>query len=81
MKKSLFVLAPVVSTVIALGCAQPGPGVPSAQGVPGGPNFAVDPYWPKPLKENRIFAQVAGLAVDTARSRLGAASSENGAGR
>ncbi|HEY2627820.1 MAG TPA: hypothetical protein VGI57_01775 [Usitatibacter sp.] len=28
------------------------------------PRFAVDPYWPKPLPENWILGQVAGVAVD-----------------
>jgi len=28
------------------------------------PKFAVDPYWPKPLPENWILGQVAGIAVD-----------------
>ncbi|HZM47279.1 MAG TPA: hypothetical protein VFC14_20845 [Burkholderiales bacterium] len=65
MKKILFVLAPVVGALIALGCSQPGPRAPAAQGVPSGPKFAVDPYWPKPLRENVIFAQIAGLAVDS----------------
>ena len=65
MKKILFVLAPIIGVLIAVGCAQTGPRAPAPQGAPGGPRFAVDPYWPKPLKENRIFAQVAGLAVDS----------------
>ncbi|HEY6820850.1 MAG TPA: hypothetical protein VI321_02425 [Burkholderiales bacterium] len=28
------------------------------------PRFAVDPFWPKPLPENWILGQVAGIAVD-----------------
>jgi DNA-binding beta-propeller fold protein YncE len=28
------------------------------------PNFQVDPFWPKPLPNNWIFGQVAGVAVD-----------------
>ena len=28
------------------------------------PKFAVDPFWPKPLPENWILGQVAGIAVD-----------------
>src|ERR1044072_1728012 len=28
------------------------------------PKFAVDPYWPKPLPENWMLGQVAGIAVD-----------------
>src|SRR5262245_46557666 len=65
MKKILFVIAPLFGALIAFGCAQTGPGAPAPQGAPGGPRFTVDPYWPKPLKENYIFAQVAGLAVDS----------------
>ena len=30
----------------------------------GGPQFAVDPYWPKPLPDKWILGQVAGIAVD-----------------
>ena len=65
MNKLAYVLAPVLGALIAFGCAQTGPHAPAAQGAPGGPKFAVDPYWPRPLAENRIFAQVAGLAVDS----------------
>ena len=64
VKKILFMLAPVVGALIALGCSQPAPRG-AAQGVPDGPKFAVDPSWPKPLSENRIFAQIAGLAIDS----------------
>ena len=28
------------------------------------PKFAVDPFWPKPLPDNWILGQVAGIAVD-----------------
>ena len=28
------------------------------------PHYEVDPYWPKPLPENWIIGQVAGVAVD-----------------
>jgi hypothetical protein len=27
------------------------------------PQFKVDPFWPKPLPDNRILGQVAGIAV------------------
>ncbi|MBO0764859.1 MAG: hypothetical protein J2P50_09770 [Hyphomicrobiaceae bacterium] len=30
----------------------------------GPPQFAVDPFWPKPLPDNWILGQVAGIAVD-----------------
>jgi DNA-binding beta-propeller fold protein YncE len=43
-----------------VGSQQPG-------GVPGGrvaPRFVVDPFWPKPLPNNWLLGQVAGIAVD-----------------
>ena len=36
-----------------------GPGVPE-----GVAQFAVDPFWPKPLPNNWIIGQVAGTAID-----------------
>ena len=42
-----------------------GRAAPTPQGVAGGPRFAVDPFWPKPLKDNWIFGQVPGLTVDS----------------
>jgi len=65
MRRICFAIAPVVGALIALGCTQPAPRGATPQGVPDGPKFAVDPFWPKPLKENWIFAQIAGLAVDS----------------
>ena len=50
--------------LVALGCAQPTPRGAEPQGAPGGPRFVIDPFWPKPLTENWIFTQIAGLAVD-----------------
>ena len=41
------------------GCAQ----VPSSRS--DAATFVVDPYWPKPLPNNWILGQVAGIAVDT----------------
>ena len=45
--------------------------VASVLGVPDGtaaaaesPRFEVDPFWPKPLPNNWILGQVAGVAVD-----------------
>ncbi len=34
------------------------------EGPAGGPKYAVDPYWPKPLPNNWILGQVSGIAVD-----------------
>jgi DNA-binding beta-propeller fold protein YncE len=64
MKKIHFAIMPVVGLLAAIGCTQPEPRGAAPQGAPGGPQFAVDPYWPKPLKDNWIFGQVAGLTVD-----------------
>jgi len=58
------VLTAVVLAFIAsilIGCAQTNQRV---EGVKGGPQYAVDPYWPKPLPNNWILGQVSGVAVD-----------------
>jgi hypothetical protein len=35
-----------------------------AEGFTNGPRYVVDPYWPKPLTNNWILDQVAGIATD-----------------
>ena len=37
---------------------------PARAGAKGVPQFRVDPFWPRPLPENWILGQVAGIAVD-----------------
>jgi hypothetical protein len=64
MNKTHLVLAPVIGVLIAVGCTQPAPQGAEPQGAPGGPQFMVDPFWPRPLKDNWIFGQVSGLSVD-----------------
>jgi hypothetical protein len=59
------VLTSIVLLMLAMGCSQPEQRGAVPQGVADGPKFAVDPFWPKPLKENLIFGQIAGLAVDS----------------
>ena len=60
-----FAFAVLIATVLQIsGCTQPAPRGAAPQGVPDGPKFVVDPFWPKPLKGNWIFGQVAGLSVD-----------------
>jgi DNA-binding beta-propeller fold protein YncE len=55
----------IAAVLLALaGCTQPPPRGAEPQGATDGPKFVVDPFWPKPLKDNGIFAQIAGLAVD-----------------
>lgn len=65
MKKSYLAVAPILGVLLAIGCAQPVLRGAEPQGVAGGPKFVVDPFWPKPLKDNLIIGQVAGLHVDS----------------
>ncbi len=65
MNRARFVIALVIGVLVATGCAQPLPKGAVPQGAPDGPQFVVDPFWPKPLRDNWIVGQVAGLHVDT----------------
>ena len=65
MKKLYLALAAVISVLLAIGCTQFAPRGGEPQGAAGGPKFVVDPFWPKPLKDNWIIGQVAGLHVDS----------------
>src|SRR5262249_54150281 len=58
MKKKLA--APLLLMLAA--CAAPQQGNAPAQGT-AGPQFVVDATWPKPLPDNWILGQVAGIAV------------------
>ena len=50
-----------ISLVMLAGCAQ----VPQRiEGATGGPRYAVDATWPKPLPNHWILGQVAGIATD-----------------
>ena len=51
-----------LTLTLATGCAQQGQRV---EGPANGPCYAVDPYWPKPLPNNWILGQVAGIATDS----------------
>jgi DNA-binding beta-propeller fold protein YncE len=65
MRKIQLAALSVIALLLTTACTQPAPRGAEPQGVAGGPRFAVDPFWPKPLKDNWIFAQIAGLAVDS----------------
>ena len=65
MRAIHLVLAPLAGALIALGCTQSTIRGGEPQGAEGGPRYAVDPFWPKPLKGNQIIGQVAGLHVDS----------------
>ena len=67
MKNSTQILAAItVAVAVVIGCAQ----APTREGA-GKLDYVVDPVWPKPLPNNWIMGQVAGLAVDARRSRVG----------
>ena len=57
-----FMVAGVIAVAALLGaCAQ----LPERiEGAAGGPRYAVDANWPKPLPNNWILGQVAGIATD-----------------
>jgi DNA-binding beta-propeller fold protein YncE len=57
----------LVALVLALagGCAQQAQRIEGAAAGSNGPRYAVDPYWPKPLPNNWILGQVAGIATDS----------------
>ena len=58
--KSVAGLA-VAGIVAVIGCAQQ----PTQQSSAGGaPQYQVEPFWPKPLKDNWIWGQVSSVAVD-----------------
>ena len=66
MKRVNAAIVAALAAVLQIsGCTQPMQRGAVPQGVADGPRFVVDPFWPKPLKDNWIFGQVAGLSVDT----------------
>ena len=50
-------------TTLAAGCARQMADGASASGA-GAPVFEVDPFWPRPLPNNWLMGQAAGVAVD-----------------
>ena len=58
---AMLVLA--VAAVLLAACAQAPQRIEGAAAP--GPRYAVDPYWPKPLPNNWILGQVAGIATDS----------------
>ena len=45
------------------------------------PQYKVEPFWPKPLPDNWILGQVAGIAVDNAGQHLDRAPARHAARR
>jgi DNA-binding beta-propeller fold protein YncE len=64
MKQVRLAFAAAIVVWMVTGCTQPVPRGATPHGVADGPRFVADPFWPKPLKENLIIGQVAGLHVD-----------------
>src|SRR5882757_8081132 len=60
MKRALWAVASAVSCAFVAAIAVS----PQAIAQSGVPQFQPEPYWPKPLPENWILGQVAGIAVD-----------------
>ncbi len=55
MRNGKVLVFAIAATLVAMGCAQ----VPTREG-----GYSVDAAWPKPLPNNWILGQVAGIAVD-----------------
>jgi hypothetical protein len=65
-KRLRYAYVGVLTAALAVGFGL-GPVVGDSGGAPEGPvspSFRVDPFWPKPLPNNWILGQVAGIAVD-----------------
>ncbi len=77
-RPNLFPLALAALAAVLAGCQQ----MPDQRAGAGAaaPKFAVDPAWPKPLPENWILGQVAGIAVDK-DDRIWVAAPPDDAGR
>ena len=65
MNQSRLMFTLITGVLVVIGCSQPMQRGAAPQGVAGGPKYVVDPFWPKPLKDNWIVGQIAGLHVDT----------------
>jgi DNA-binding beta-propeller fold protein YncE len=61
--KYLYVAVLVAASLVAFGVWSPVGG--QSGGGRGTPRFVVDPFWPKPLPNNWLLGQVAGIAVDS----------------
>lgn len=61
--RSFSFLAIPILLGTTLGCAQVPQRIEGASAESGGPRYAVDATWPKPLPNNWILGQVAGVAV------------------
>jgi DNA-binding beta-propeller fold protein YncE len=64
--RQIVIAAIFGSLVIALSGSNPvmEPAVATAQAGPVAPAVKVDPFWPKPLPNNWLLGQVAGIAID-----------------
>ena len=58
-----FAVTGIAAMLALTACAQTGARIEGAAPGSGGPRYAVDAAWPKPLPNNWILGQVAGIAV------------------
>jgi DNA-binding beta-propeller fold protein YncE len=70
VKRHGIALIAVACAIQLSSCTQPPPRGAEPKGTEGGPKYVVDPFWPKPFKEDAdgvqlLVGQVAGIAVDT----------------
>jgi hypothetical protein len=63
MKSMLRFFFALCAALCFAGCA-PMSSHQRVEGSPGGPAYAVDPYWPLPLPNQWILGQVSGIATD-----------------
>ena len=61
--RHITLLCGVAATLLITACAQVAQRIEGAATGSGGPRYAVDATWPKPLPNNWILGQVAGIAV------------------
>ena len=67
LTQALCLWATTVICVAAMGCKQPAMEETTATSgeETSFPNYKVDPFWPKPLPNNLLIGEIAGLAVDS----------------
>ena len=66
-EQALYLTAATLLCVVAMGCAQAAIQETATAGdeVTSIPQFKVDPFWPKPLPNNWLAGEIAGIAVDS----------------
>ena len=64
-RNGLYCSTATILCLVTLGCGQPVPEEPTpAASETTMPQYQVDPFWPKPLPDDMLIGEIAGLAVD-----------------